>query len=458
MTPLLRALGLALLAGMPLAALAWNSTSTSFYVRQDIVSGAGGNSTSSYSTSTSFTLLGVEGGTANGTSTPGATYSLSGGILHNLTESIRPIYELSHYHWRQDNGTETTATSATGSEDTPNSAVSKQTTVRLRIAMSNEGGTEAAYSTQQFRLEYGLLVSTCAAIASWTDVGANGGDWDMSDSANLTNAANTTNISTATGGVSDPNHTFITSNGGVRDTGSTVNALSIPSDSFAEVEYSIQATTNASDGATYCFRTTNAGSATDFSYAEYPEATISTSMTFTTTHVNFPSITPGTPSFATTTLSVNSANSTGWNVILSGDDRATGNTVMDLTTDANVGITDQTEWIPGAATTSAGNAVRIGSFQNSGDVLAFRVMTASGTAAFRAPTWWGSADSYTDSATTLWAGIASSTATNKKIGNTSVSSGGGAVLSSVLYYLDVPVTQQMGSYSGDLTYTATANP
>ena len=453
-----RLLPLILLGLIPTAAFAWNATSTSFYVRQNIQSISGGNATSSYSTSTSFMLLSAGGQTAVGTSSPGATYSLGSGILQNLNESVRPEYTLAHYHWRQDDGNEAAATSATGSEDTPNSTITKLATARLRVAISNEGGTEAAYAAQTLRLEYGVKATTCADIVSWTDVGENGGHWDMSDSANLTNGANTTNIATATGGVSDPNHTFISSNAGVRDTGSSLGALSISSDSFVEAEFSIEATSSATDDGDYCFRVTNAGSTTDFVYEEYPEATISVAMSFSTTHTNFPSITPGIPTFATTTLSVSTSNSSGWNVILSGDDQGPSDTVMDLTTDAAVGIADQLEWIPGAATTSAGNAVRINSFDNSGDVLAFRVMTASGTTAFRASSWWGSTDSYVDSATTLWAGIASSTATNKKIGNTNVSSGGSPVLSSVVYYLDVPANQQQGSYSGDITYTASANP
>ena len=128
---------------------------------------------------------------------------------------------------------------------------------------------------------------------------------------------------------------------------------------------------------------------------------------------------------------------------------------MDLDTDATVNITDQTAWVPGAATTTAGNAARISSLINSGDVLAMRVMTASGTVSFISTAWWGTTDSYIDSATTLWAGFNS---TAQKIGDSSVSSGGSAKLNTVLYYLDVPSTQRTGAYSGGITYTATMNP
>lgn len=187
------------------------------------------------------------------------------------------------------------------------------------------------------------------------------------------------------------------------------------------------------------------------------QVVVNSTLTFTTTTDNFPNITPGTPVFATTTLAVATNNATGWNVTLYGDDQSPSDTVMDLNTDAAVGITDQAEWINAAATTSAGNAVRIGSFDNSGDVLAFRVMAASGSTPFRAGSWWGTVDAYTDNASTLWAGISSSTI-QRRIGNAGAGSYQASThLNTVLYYLDVPATQQTGTYTGGLTYTATAN-
>lgn len=187
------------------------------------------------------------------------------------------------------------------------------------------------------------------------------------------------------------------------------------------------------------------------------QVVVNSALTFTTTTDNFPNITPGTPQFATTTLSVSTNNAAGWNVTLYGDDQSPSDTVMDLSTDAAVGITDQAEWINASATTSPGNAVRIGSLDNSGDVLAFRVMAASGSTPFRASSWWGTADAYTDNANTLWAGIASSTI-QRRIGNAGTGSySASAHLNTVLYYLDVPASQQTGTYTGGLTYTATAN-
>ncbi len=179
--------------------------------------------------------------------------------------------------------------------------------------------------------------------------------------------------------------------------------------------------------------------------------TAAASLTLIVSTDNFPPLTPGTAIFATSTVSVDTNNSTGWFVTLGRDDI---DTTMDLDTDASVNITDQTAWVPGAATTTAGNAVQISSFINSGDVLVFRAMIASGTPSFRASSWWGTTDAYIDSATTLWAGLNS---TAQKIGISSVSSGGSPALNTVLYYLDVPNTQKTGAYSGTITFTAVMN-
>lgn len=191
-------------------------------------------------------------------------------------------------------------------------------------------------------------------------------------------------------------------------------------------------------------------------------ATVSTAITFVVTtgaSDQFGTITPGTAKFATTTLSVSTNDTAGWTTSLSGDQKTTGNHNFQLIGASTTQITDQTEWIPGAATTSAGNAARQGSLANSQNVLAFRVMTASTTngAAFTSSSWWGSADNYTDNAATLWAGIASNTV-QRTIGNAGAGSySASAHLNTVLYYVNVAATQPTGQYLAPLTFTATGN-
>ncbi|MBI2120259.1 MAG: hypothetical protein HYT94_01385 [Parcubacteria group bacterium] len=171
----------------------------------------------------------------------------------------------------------------------------------------------------------------------------------------------------------------------------------------------------------------------------------------------FGTLTPGTYKFATSTISV-LAPGADWNVTTYGNNQGSiaASTTLYYSTgpDYSIGIPDQTEWIPGAATTSAGNAVVRGSLDSSGNVLAFRVMTASGSSPFRAPTWWGAND---DDGTAKWAGIASTTASNKRISISSVAALT-EQLGTVQYYLNVPTTQQAGAYTGDITFTLTGAP
>lgn len=184
--------------------------------------------------------------------------------------------------------------------------------------------------------------------------------------------------------------------------------------------------------------------------------TVASSLTFSVSTDQFGTLTPGSYKLATSTLSVLTNNANGWNVTLYGNDQSPTDTVLDLTTDAAVGITDQAEWIPGAATSSAGNAVVRSGLDSSGQVLAFRVMTASSSngTAFYAPSWWGASD--TDGVA-KFAGISSSTI-QRQIGNAGAGSySASAHLNTVQYYLDVPSSQQTGTYDGALTYTATAN-
>lgn len=202
---------------------------------------------------------------------PTTTVSLSGATVLQKVELTQ-----THYHWRNDNGdqgdTGTGATSATGgTHDTALTTLGVESPIRLRLQVSNEGNKTSA--GEQYRLEYAQKVSTCAAATGWTDVGDVGGDFDMYDTANLTNGNDTTDIANSSGGVPNENTTFLTPNGGVRDTTSQTGIITLTSSQFVELEYGIEATTNATEGTNYCFRLTDAGSELDF-YTAYAEATI----------------------------------------------------------------------------------------------------------------------------------------------------------------------------------------
>jgi len=185
--------------------------------------------------------------------------------------------------------------------------------------------------------------------------------------------------------------------------------------------------------------------------------TVNQALTLTISTNNFTNITPGTPVMATTTVNVSTNDTGGYFVSLYGTNA--GNAGTYNLQNGIYSIPDQNQWVPaGAGTTSPGNAVRIGSLANTGQVLAFRVMTASSTngVPFLASTWWGTQDNYlTDSANTLYAGISSSTIP-RNIGQTTGYSASPQI-NTVQYYLNVAPTQATGSYSAPLTYTATGN-
>jgi len=191
-------------------------------------------------------------------------------IFAKASSSPTPNLEQIHYHWRNDDNDETLASSATSdNEDTTYDTFFYANNKRIRIEISNEGG--AAAENVQFRLEYGLKSTTCLAISSWVDVGAIGGDWDMYNTGNLTDGNNTNDIATSTGGVSNANPTFKASNLAVKDIYSQVATTTLSYEDFMEMEFSIKPSTSSG---TYCFRITNAGSITNFTYTRYPETTL----------------------------------------------------------------------------------------------------------------------------------------------------------------------------------------
>jgi hypothetical protein len=198
-------------------------------------------------------------GPATAVSTVGST-TLEGGIVRQYG-----------YHWRSDNGNEVLASSTVGAENTPLGEFTLSTPVRVRFLVDNIGPVTAVPT--QFRIEYGVRLTSCENISVWTDVGAAPDAWDMYDSPHLTDAADTTDISTTTGGISNPGgKTFLSPNGGIKDLASQTGAITLSTTDFAEVEYSLTSTASTSYATNYCFRLTNAGTPVP-EYTEYAELT-----------------------------------------------------------------------------------------------------------------------------------------------------------------------------------------
>jgi len=406
---------------------AFDGSSTNFNIRQKI------NTIGGSGDSTSFGVRNTGGQTSTGR-TDSTSFITNSGILKFLFDPISPIYSQAHYHWRNDDGSETTATSATsGIEDVSLNPIIKGTSYRLRLSVSNEGGTREDYSPQQFRLEYGVLATTCSAIVSWVDVGAVGGDWDIVNSSNITDGNNTTNIAEEVGGVTDENRTFIVANAGVKDTSSTVAAVSVPSDSFIELEYSIEALPAAVGGSTYCFRVTNAGNTNNFVYDTYAQGTVGAAAPTISFSISDNTIGFGTLSSSAVRYATGDTSGTGSETVahtLSAETNATSGYVI---------------YVRGATLTSGGNTIdAIGGSATASSIgteqFGLKVSASGGSGAAVAP--YATAN-YAYAANAVTQDIIAQS------GSASASTTFG-----LTYIANISNTTQSGSYTTNLIYTA----
>ncbi|USN87835.1 MAG: hypothetical protein H6779_00090 [Candidatus Nomurabacteria bacterium] len=242
-----------------------------FYAVMDVLSGASDGDTIEISVSNPKTDVIVSGGVY--------VYPYEEVAIASTTTVVSPDLTQNAYHFRNDDGTESGATSATGgTENTPLAAMQANDNIRIRFALANQGSTSSVPTT--YRLEYGAAAPTCAD-ASWSVVNDTSALFLMYDSSNLTDGNNTTNIATSTGGVSNLGSNFITSNGGMRDTSVNTGTLTLDVNDYIEFEYSIIASSTVVEGETYCFRITANGTALN-SYTNYPSVTIAADVTVDT--------------------------------------------------------------------------------------------------------------------------------------------------------------------------------
>ncbi|MCX7778664.1 MAG: hypothetical protein N2259_00205 [Patescibacteria group bacterium] len=239
---------------------AFESNSESFEIH-----GGSMESISGQSTSDTFGFRSAGGQIATGLITNlKRVYS---GVLYWLYTRFAPNYEQIHYRWRNDDGSETNATWA-ADEDTPIYNLPINTIKRLRFEISNEGWTRGGGLS--FRLEYAQTSDCPSGSYLAVPVVATTEHWEMADSTYLTDGSATTNI---TNGLTDENAFFVA--GQVKDTSNQTSAITVTSENFTEIEFSLRPTTNAQN-AQYCFRLTNAGSTSNFTYTKYPTVTVFT--------------------------------------------------------------------------------------------------------------------------------------------------------------------------------------
>ncbi len=213
------------------------STTQAFcgYIVLDTLSGVNDSETLNISIADPTNDIVVTGGASIG---PAAAVGNS-----TLTTVVDPELTQYGYHWRNDDGDETGATSVTGGiPNSPALSFSSTTPQRLRLGVYAPG---TGSDTVNLRLEFAEKAGTCALATGWADVDGADDDWNLFDSSNITNGANTTNIATSSGGVGDPALVFLTPNGGLLDTSSETGALEITYGDFEQIgEYGTTTVTN----------------------------------------------------------------------------------------------------------------------------------------------------------------------------------------------------------------------
>ncbi len=184
-------------------------------------------------------------------------------------------------------------------EDTPLTGLEKLTTKRVRIEISNEGAN--ASGSVPYRLEVSQAnPGTCDDGGNtWTRIDTST-EWNMVASTYFDDGDSTANIAS---GLTDGNTTFVA--GQLKESNDQTSGITLSTTEFTEIEYAIQATVSATDGATYCFRLTDAGSATNFTHVEtrYAKVTLA-NMSAAITSTNPAPLTEGNLDAATVTVTL----------------------------------------------------------------------------------------------------------------------------------------------------------
>lgn len=226
--------------------------------------GAGGNGIGSGSGSPGGTggNYGAAGGAGGGN---GNKHGVGGAGAVGKQGMIRIVYTFTtqnNYRWRLDDGNETAGTSLASQNTAAN--VNYGTNVRLRISIANLGSS----TTFSYRLEYATYDGGCG---SWTAIpnSVTTEEFNMYNTANYTDQAASTNVSSGPGVITDPAGYSFTAGLLVKSPSNTATNQTLGAGNFSELEYAIQPNANASH-ASYCFRVTTSADTPLDSYANYP--------------------------------------------------------------------------------------------------------------------------------------------------------------------------------------------
>jgi len=182
-----------------------------------------------------------------------------------------PYTEQIHFRWREDDGTETTATWRELEDignPTAGNALGRGSSTRMRIEIANTGGGDA--TNYNYRLEYATSSDACVAdFGAWTA---------------LPNTATTEHFEMATSSYFadwDPttaqlnnSETYsFTAGDMVEETSNSSDDITLSEGFYTEIEYMFYVTNSAIAAETYCFRVTDSGTLLN-EYSLYPALTI----------------------------------------------------------------------------------------------------------------------------------------------------------------------------------------
>ncbi|MBW2437899.1 MAG: hypothetical protein JRF29_11510, partial [Deltaproteobacteria bacterium] len=178
-----------------------------------------------------------------------------------------PYLDQVHYRWRNDDGTETTASWVAGvGEDTKLWGIEKTIGIhRLRFLVANEGGQSAA-ATYQLQVAETATCSSGSYSAVPTDTS---GDFQIVGSQLVDGAATSSSVT----GLTDPvGYTW--TDGEQEENSNTTDSITLAGSRFTEIEFSIQATNNATSEGNYCFKLVKSGSGDLDNYTVYAEGVL----------------------------------------------------------------------------------------------------------------------------------------------------------------------------------------
>ena len=180
------------------------------------------------------------------------------------TIASQPAINQLHYRWRNDDGNEIGTSFAAATNTALTNGIYIGDRMRLRFLISNSTASADNYT---YRLEHASTSCT-----TWLPVPspATTQHWEMDVSGNVLNDSVTTDFSP---GITNPNgKTFVS--GFIKTASNQTSAITLGSSNFTELEYSVRSVFNVTVGTNYCFRVTNAGNGTNFTYTQIPQITV----------------------------------------------------------------------------------------------------------------------------------------------------------------------------------------